>query len=57
MSEYLPLEIRIKQRQRLLQEAKTAAAEARKADPSDPFIYARVFSQVMNGIGVEHAKP
>ena len=45
-----------KNRDQLLADAKRAAYEAAKRDRSDPFIYNRVFSQVVNGIGIEHGK-
>ena len=45
-----------KKRDQLLADAKRAAYEAAKRDRSDPFIYNRVFSQVINGVGIEHGK-
>lgn len=38
-------------------QAKAAAKEAQDADRSDVFTYNRVYSRIMNGVGVEYAKP
>lgn len=42
-------------RQSLKEHAAKAARVAAAADPTDPFIYNRVYSRIVNGVGEEYA--
>ena len=45
---------RMKRRDRLQSEARHVADMAARANPSDPFVYGRVFCHMLNGVGQEH---
>jgi hypothetical protein len=48
------LEHRIRVYESRKAEAHRIAAAAQRLDKNDPFIYARVYSRIMNGVGEEH---
>ncbi|MDE3023278.1 MAG: hypothetical protein KGI54_15765 [Pseudomonadota bacterium] len=54
MNEY---ELMLKRRAQLMRDAHREASAASRNDRSDPFIYDRIYSRIMNGVGLEYGKP
>ena len=48
---------RLSARRKREDEAHRIASLAARGDPTDPFVYDRVYSHILNGIGEEHSLP